>query len=114
MKTQKTRKTKQASVPCNIGQAIPIKAVNQIFVESLPKCSDSQNEHLSAFLTVAERVMSILPTFSIHDILSNSLALEIPPHEVTKLFEGWSQTMVEMCKLEKVNGCYGFPVYVRI
>ncbi len=114
MKTRKTRKTTQASLPCNIGHAIPIESVNKLFVDSLFKYSDAENEHLAAFLTVAERVMDILPSFSIHDILSNSLALEIPPHEVTRLFERWSQTMVDMCKLEKVNGCYGFPVFVRI
>jgi hypothetical protein len=93
---------------------MPIATANQVFLQSLPKPADGENEHLASFLAVTERVMDILPSFSIHDVLSQSLAYELPLPEVKRLFEAWSEKMVDMCKLEKIQGCYNYPVFVRI
>jgi hypothetical protein len=115
MKT-KTHNTKQAGIPtgCNFSSSISLATVNQAFKKAVGKTEDDCNDYLQKFIAVTERVMALMPTFSIHDIRKESLAFEIPEDELNRLFTLWSDQMITWCRLEKVEGCYNYPVYVRL
>jgi hypothetical protein len=110
---KKTRKT-QPTGRLTFYPSIPQGQATQAFRKSVSKPVDGANDHLADFLAVTERVMELLPTFSIHDMRREGLAFEIPEPQFKRLFEAWSEKMISMCKLERVQGVYDYPVYVRI
>src|ERR1035441_3648128 len=105
------QKTKQ-TVASNITPSISIETVNLAFRESVGKPKEGDNTYSAKFLVVITRVLDLMSTFSIHDVRRESIAYEIPEPELNRLFNLWSEEAISKCRLEKINGCYGYDVYV--
>src|SRR4051812_48838180 len=104
MKT-KTSKTKQVE-HLTYSPVLPLQTAHEEFAASVPEPSQGANNYLPAFLRVAEGIMANGRSFTYEDVRYHTRILEIPAPETKQLFDRWTQTLVQLGKLEQVAGAY--------
>lgn len=83
----------------------------EIFMKSLPKLKDGANDYRSEFLQLGLMLLNNNASFCVQDCIVLAKYKDLPTPEITKLFELWTEKLVELGRLEKVIGAYDVPVY---
>jgi len=76
--------------------------------------SESSNTYWEKFLAIVENVLQNLPTFSEIDIINTAKTFDIPDDRLKQMFAIWSKKMIQIGRLEQIDGCYNYPVFLRI
>jgi len=83
------------------------------FRKAIEKPNDGANSpQVDKFLQVMERVKATMRSFTMNDIAYVARTFELPYPETKELFQRWKSVMVQMCRVEEIQGVYDQPTYL--
>jgi hypothetical protein len=87
----------------------PAKA-EESFLDSIQH-QDGANSIVKKFLVIMELITKNQVTFTFHDSLYYAKGFELDTNEVKNLFVKWTDKEVQLGRLQRIEGCYEYPVF---
>jgi hypothetical protein len=84
------------------------------FIASLQRPDGANNSIVEKFLAIMEQLTKNQAHFTYQDALYYGKGFELDANEVKDLFTRWTDRETQLGNLERVDGCYNFPVFTVI